>query len=135
MRNRRLSTVRAASCAVSAMLLFTACGKSSDAKGTSVTVTTGKGGGPASIRVSAHDIYYDPARVTAPAGEIEVSFVDKGTQTHSLLIEGVDGFKLSVSSAHRDDSGKVDLEPGEYKYYCDIPGHRAQGMEGTLVLE
>ena len=29
----------------------------------------------------------------------------------------------------------VTLEPGEYTFYCDIGGHRQQGMEGKIVVE
>jgi uncharacterized cupredoxin-like copper-binding protein len=29
----------------------------------------------------------------------------------------------------------ADAAPGEYKFYCSVPGHEAAGMAGTLVVE
>ena len=29
----------------------------------------------------------------------------------------------------------VDLPAGAYTYYCDVPGHRAAGMEGALITQ
>lgn len=115
-----------------AALMLGACGD--NGQGGSVTVTTGSEGGPARSSVSTHDIYYDPATIAAPAGKIEIELVEHGSQTHTLMIDGIDGFKLSVTTSHRHDSASLDLEPGKYTYYCDIPGHRAQGMQGTLTL-
>jgi uncharacterized cupredoxin-like copper-binding protein len=26
-------------------------------------------------------------------------------------------------------------EPGEYEFYCDVPGHEARGEVGTMIVE
>lgn len=28
-----------------------------------------------------------------------------------------------------------DAEPGEYEFYCSVPGHKPAGMMGTLIIE
>lgn len=68
------------------------------------------------------------------AGINDILYVDKGG-THTLLFDEPEfrGFKLAVSGAG-DDRGKVELEPGVYTIYCDIPGHRAAGMEATVTV-
>ena len=45
----------------------------------------------------------------------------------------VPGFKLQANSGNSAQL-KVNLKPGKYTFYCDIPGHRAAGMEGTLTV-
>ncbi|MGE3326653.1 MAG: plastocyanin/azurin family copper-binding protein, partial [Acidimicrobiia bacterium] len=69
----------------------------------------------------------------ATAGEVSFEYVGKGSLVHTLLIEKVSGFKLQVSSGKKA-TGKVALAPGTYTLYCDIPGHRAAGMEATLTV-
>jgi uncharacterized cupredoxin-like copper-binding protein len=29
---------------------------------------------------------------------------------------------------------KLDLDPGQYVFYCTVPGHRQGGMEGDLLV-
>ena len=67
------------------------------------------------------------------AGVNEIKYIDKGG-THTLLFAETElaGFKLQVPP---DDSGKVDLKPGTYTVFCDIPGHRAAGMEATITVK
>lgn len=67
------------------------------------------------------------------AGVNKIDYLDKGG-THTLLFDEPEfaGFKLQVPP---DDSGKIDLPAGTYTIYCDVPGHRAAGMEATLIVE
>lgn len=59
-----------------------------------------------------------------------------GGGVHTLVFEEPEfrGFKLEVSAAKPEDRGKVELEAGTYTIYCDIPGHRAAGMEATVTV-
>lgn len=130
-RSRRATLAASALAALAATV--TGCG-SSNGEGGSVTVTTATGATAAKVVVGAHDVYFDPETVKAPAGKIDLELVERGSQPHTLVFEDVDGDKLSVTGGHKSDTRTVTLEAGTYTYYCDIPGHRGQGMEGTLTL-
>ena len=55
---------------------------------------------------------------------------------HTLVFDGAfPGFMLEVSGGGDTSTGKVDLKPGKYTFYCNITGHRAQGMEGTITVK
>lgn len=87
------------------------------------------------IDVTARDISFRPDELTVPAGAHTVVYVNEGQLEHTLLIDGVRGFKLVVRRKGQTDLGVVDLLPGRYTYYCDVPGHRAAGMEGELTVQ
>jgi len=69
---------------------------------------------------------------TVPAGIIQMNYVDRGG-THTLLFDEPEfsGFQLAVPQGKK--SGKVELKPGNYTIYCNIPGHRAAGMQATVI--
>lgn len=76
-----------------------------------------------------------PESVTALAGPVHITYRNEGTIEHTLVIEGVDGFKLDVRAEGDVDHGSVTLRPGTYTVYCDIPGHRRAGMHAVLTVE
>ena len=45
----------------------------------------------------------------------------------------MDGFELRAGAGDKD-SGSVELEPGTYTAYCDVPSHREGGMEAELKV-
>ena len=109
-------------------LLLAGCGGSA-AERAPESVSTGS-----QLLVEANDISFPADRYGATSGTIDVSYENDGSITHTLVIEDVQGFKLTVKSHGDVDEATVELEPGEYTLYCDVPGHRQAGMEATLTV-
>jgi plastocyanin len=89
--------------------------------------------------VEAHDIEFDGDAYRIATGPVDIEYRQEGTLPHSLVIEQpggitVDGFRLEVGDADTA-RGTADLSPGEYVLFCDVPGHRAAGMEAELHVE
>ena len=131
MRNNRA----ALAAIVTAALLAAGCGGGGGKSGgSSFTVTAPAGGGTPTLTVEAHELYFSPKLVKAPAGKLEIHYVEMGTQLHTLVIDGASGFKLQVSPGSKNATGTVTLKAGEYSFYCTVPGHRAAGMSGTITV-
>ncbi len=85
------------------------------------------------VTIEAADLFFEPDAVTITAGGAEVTLVNVGAVEHDLLVEGE-----AVDPIHVDPgetaTGTIDLAAGTYTFYCDIPGHREAGMEGTLTV-
>jgi uncharacterized cupredoxin-like copper-binding protein len=98
----------------------------------------GSGGsaGSADLEVVAHDIGFDKTSYTLSHGQQVIEYVQDGQTRHTLRVEDaegndVDGLDLEVGGSDTDE-GSVDLAPGRYTLYCDVPGHREAGMEAEL---
>lgn len=106
-------------------LTLAACGDDDDNADASSTA----GGSEQTVNVKATDaLRFEPDHLTATAGVIHIVQENTGATTHTFVIDGQD-FKLT-----NDDSGDIDLAAGDYVFYCDVPGHRAAGMEGSLTV-
>jgi plastocyanin len=125
MRHSHLGRITVAAALVMAAA---ACGGDSGSTGTTV---------PPDVTVKALDSpKFDQKTYAAKAagGKVAILYVDDGSATHTLLIDGVSGFRLQVTGKGDRDEDSATLAPGEYTVYCDIPGHREAGMVATLTV-
>jgi len=52
---------------------------------------------------------------------------------HTFAIEGY-GHAVGASAGTTHTGGLTLKRPGRYTFYCEEPGHRAAGMEGTITV-
>jgi plastocyanin len=97
-------------------------------------------GGGSTLELSAPEdgsLAFDPSSLQAQAGEVTIEFTNPAAIEHDVYIEQ-DGEDLAESDLIADgeaSTASAELDPGEYIYYCSVPGHREGGMEGTLTVE
>ena len=103
---------------------------------------------------------FTPNVLEAEAGDvIEIAIQNVEAVLHDFTIDKIDadlhisylggsgehahaeGMEMEMADLHfpltEPGSGVVHIkvhEPGEYVFYCSVPGHREAGMEGTLII-
>jgi plastocyanin len=82
------------------------------------------------------ELAYDKAELEAETGNVTIEASNPSPVPHNVAIEGggVDE-QGPVVQEGGTSRVSVDLEPGEYTFYCSVPGHREGGMEGTLTVK
>ena len=70
------------------------------------------------------------------AGTYTITVVNDGNATHDLAVEEDGTMKAKSDSISPGESAtlKVDLDAGEYVFYCSIGNHRAMGMGLTVQV-
>ena len=88
----------------------------------------------ADVVVEAFDtLRFDKEQYRGKA-DLTLGLFDQGSMPHTLVIEGRESFKLEVGGRGDSSVGDILLRRGTYTMYCELPGHRAGGMEATLVI-
>ena len=101
----------------------------------------GGGGGSSTIQIEADPsggLAFTSDQATAKAGEATLEFNNPQPVGHDADIEDSSGKEVAETEVITESSDSVtikDLKPGEYTFYCSVPGHREAGMEGTLTVE
>ncbi|MGH3443400.1 MAG: cupredoxin domain-containing protein [Nitriliruptorales bacterium] len=116
---------------VAAALLLAACGGGGGGGGDG-----GGGGGGETLSITGtNSLEFEPDQLEAPAGTITIELTSEDRINHTFVIEELGDEEVVGVDAGATASGDVELEPGTYTFYCSVPGHRAAGMEGELVIE
>jgi len=104
------------------------------------TTAADSGGGGGTLAVAAvpdGSFAFTESELTATAGPNTIEFDNPSTTPHNVYVEDEAGEVVGETETVTESSTTADaeLEAGTYTYYCDIPGHREGGMEGTLTVE
>jgi plastocyanin len=77
-----------------------------------------------------------PKQLQAKSGKVTITLDNPASLSHDIVIEE-NGKQIAKSDLVSDGDTKVtaDLKPGKYTYFCNVPGHREGGMEGTLNVK
>ncbi|CAN5536453.1 hypothetical protein BH20ACT15_BH20ACT15_04970 [soil metagenome] len=138
-----------------AALGLAACGGDDDggSDSTSVEATTeatteatdtaaagGGGGAGGTVDLSAvpdGSFAYEQDSAETTAGSVTVNFDNPAALSHDVVIEDDGGTIIGETELVSEEktSATVDLQPGTYTFFCDVPGHREGGMEGTLTVK
>ena len=95
------------------------------------------GGGVLAIPVNeAGGLLFQFADATAKPGKVTLESKNDEPIGHNIAVEGngVDQ-KGPVVQGGAVSKVQVDLKPGDYTFYCSVPGHREAGMEGKLTVK
>jgi uncharacterized cupredoxin-like copper-binding protein len=92
-------------------------------------------GGKLAIPVGT-GLSYKFADAEAPAGQLEIDSLNEQSTDHNIALEGSgvneEGDVVKNGGTSTID---VDLKPGDYTFFCSVPGHREGGMEGKLTVK
>jgi plastocyanin len=125
---------------VALTLGLAACGGEDEESATTPAPTageTGGGGGASTLELATPSgVEYDKTSLEAAAGEVTIDYTNDSGLQHNVTLEGgsADG-EATETITEGNTSLTVDLEAGEYTFYCSVDGHRDAGMEGTLVVD
>jgi plastocyanin len=100
----------------------------------------GGGEGGASLEFEADpggELAYTSTSESSEAGKVTIDFKNPQGLSHDVAIEDSGGETVGKTDVigEGETSTKVNLKPGEYTFYCSVPGHREAGMEGTLTVK
>jgi uncharacterized cupredoxin-like copper-binding protein len=140
--------------------LMIGCGGSDET--TTETETAAAAGGAAggkTVEIKMGDYYFDPKDATAKAGTTTIEAPNEGAVEHELVL-----FKTNMSPGKlpteasgdvseekldqvAEEAGEIadiesgdtgseefNLTPGKYVMFCNLPGHYARGMYGTVTV-
>lgn len=83
---------------------------------------------------------YTSDTVRVPANStVELTFENdevNPVMAHDVVVSGIEGASTDVIDPGEDTMVTFDVDgPVETKFFCSVPGHRDNGMEGDFIVE
>jgi uncharacterized cupredoxin-like copper-binding protein len=124
-----------------AAFALAACGGDDDETPTTDTAPDDVNPETESLEVSAvpdGSLAFEHESLETEAGSVTVTFANPAPIAHDFCVEDPDGEEVGCTNIVADGdttTTTLNLEPGEYTFYCSVAGHREGGMEGPLTVE
>jgi uncharacterized cupredoxin-like copper-binding protein len=133
-----------------------ASGESDEATEEGSATTTTPAAGGETVTIEMGEFYYKPDAVETKAGTVTIDAPNAGSAPHELVLAKTDDdpAKLPTSSdgsvdeealdvpgeisevaGGADGTVTLDLDAGNYVMFCNLPGHYASGMYGSLTVK
>lgn len=88
------------------------------------------------VLVIGTEFAFSPSTITVQAGEqVKINFQNGGSAPHNLVIEDLGVKTRTIGGGQTDTIEFTAPVSGTYTIFCSIPGHKAAGMEGSLLVE
>ena len=142
-------------------LIAAGCGSDNGTESTTEPQAAAGGSAPnASLIIGMKDDFFVPKVAAAKAGSVKITAKNQGQLVHELVLAktNTDPAKLPTTSDGEVDEAKLEslgqdagevadvapgaskagtfkLAPGNYVMFCNIPGHYAAGMYGTITVK
>jgi uncharacterized cupredoxin-like copper-binding protein len=123
---------------------------------TAATSTTPSGPPLKNVAMTMTDFKFTPDTVTAAAGDVTFKQTNAGGIEHEFVLlktdAAADSFPVKNGRMDEDTAGKAmgevevkpgktktlvikDLKPGKYVFVCNLAGHYAGGMYGSMTVQ
>jgi plastocyanin len=115
-------------------------GSTTTASSTEATSTATASGPGGTVKISADpsgQLAFEQTKVSSKPGAVKIDFTNDSPVGHDVKVSDSSGQELGGTDlvTGGDASATVDLAPGAYTFFCDVPGHEEAGMKGTLTVK
>ena len=78
---------------------------------------------------------YVTDKASAKPGTVKFAMPNKSPIQHNIAIKGPATGAGPIVGSGGTSTFSANLKPGTYTFYCQVPGHEAAGMKGTLTVK
>ena len=126
---------------VAASTLLAACGQSGGSHRSMDTMHGSRGveknrpvvrGAPEFV-IIGENFGFTPSEIRVNAGSSVTLALRAADIEHDITVKGL-GHIVHAAGGKTARGGLKIITPGKYLFYCSVPGHRAEGMTGTIFV-